>query len=210
VVEKRVAKAIEEYEKARASSDKARSSGGNTENVGGAVASNVQGCSHNTFMNRKPHLFNRTEGVVGLSHWIEKVEQVFEISKCAEGDKVMFAASTFEGRALTWMKQELWIITLKGDDIESYNNSFHELALMCSDLVTPERKKIERIPIAGGKSLQNVTCFGCGVKGHYRDKCPRRRNSQNEGARGKAYIMRTEERQQDPNIVTGKTMPCWE
>nr|GEZ48579.1 hypothetical protein [Tanacetum cinerariifolium] len=34
--------------------------------------------------------------------WIEKVEQVFEICKCAEEDKVMFAASTFEGRALTW------------------------------------------------------------------------------------------------------------
>ncbi|GJZ07674.1 hypothetical protein Tco_0541467 [Tanacetum coccineum] len=37
-----------------------------------------------------------------LSRWIEKVEQVFKISNCAEGDKVMFAASTFEGRALTW------------------------------------------------------------------------------------------------------------
>ncbi|GJZ88706.1 hypothetical protein Tco_0660488 [Tanacetum coccineum] len=41
-------------------------------------------------------------GVVGLRRWIEKVEQVFETGKCAEEDKVMFAASTFEGRALTW------------------------------------------------------------------------------------------------------------
>ncbi|GJS05412.1 hypothetical protein Tco_0643294 [Tanacetum coccineum] len=53
-------------------------------------------------MGRKPHPFNGTEGVVGLRRWIEKVEQVFEICKCAEEDKVMFAASTFEGRALTW------------------------------------------------------------------------------------------------------------
>nr|GEW43447.1 hypothetical protein [Tanacetum cinerariifolium] len=43
-----------------------------------------------------------SKGVVGLRRWIEKIEQVFEISKCAEGDKVMFSASTFEGRALTW------------------------------------------------------------------------------------------------------------
>ncbi|GKB78407.1 hypothetical protein Tco_0945302, partial [Tanacetum coccineum] len=50
----------------------------------------------------KPHPFKGTEGVVGLRRWIEKIEQIFEISKCAEGDKVMFAASTFEGRALTW------------------------------------------------------------------------------------------------------------
>nr|GEU42370.1 putative reverse transcriptase domain-containing protein [Tanacetum cinerariifolium] len=93
----------------------------------------------------------------------------------------MFAASTFEGRALTWwngnvhtlglvnanripwtefksmmtteyfpateiqrMEEELWTLTLKGDDIEAYNNRFHELALMCPDLVLNEKKKIER------------------------------------------------------------------
>ncbi|GJS05922.1 reverse transcriptase domain-containing protein [Tanacetum coccineum] len=42
------------------------------------------------------------------------------------------------------MEHELWTLTLKGDDIEAYNNRFHELALMCPDLVTPEKKKIER------------------------------------------------------------------
>ncbi|GJY31573.1 putative reverse transcriptase domain-containing protein, partial [Tanacetum coccineum] len=151
LVEKRVAKAIEEYEKSRANLDSAGSSGGNTGNTGGTV--NVQ----------------------------EKVEQVFEICKCTEEDKVMFAASTFEGRALTWwngnvhtlglvnanripwtefktmmtteycpaieiqrMEQELWTLTLKGDDIEAYNNRFHELALMCPELVPTEKKKIER------------------------------------------------------------------
>ncbi|GKB89705.1 putative reverse transcriptase domain-containing protein [Tanacetum coccineum] len=137
--------------------------------------------SEPTFLNGKPHSFNGTKGVVDLRRWIEKVEQVFEICKCAEEDKVMFAASTFEGRALTWwngnvhtlglvntnhipwtefktmmtmeycpatkiqrMEQELWTLTLKGDDIESYNNRFHELALMCPELVPTEKKKIER------------------------------------------------------------------
>ncbi|GJX94806.1 hypothetical protein Tco_0349392 [Tanacetum coccineum] len=84
----------------KANLDSAGSLGGNTGNVGGTV--NVQGCSHKTFMNGKPHSFNGTEGVVGLRRWIEKVEQVFEICKCTEEDKVMFAASTFEGRAFTW------------------------------------------------------------------------------------------------------------
>ncbi|GKA17550.1 putative reverse transcriptase domain-containing protein, partial [Tanacetum coccineum] len=179
LVEKRVAKAIEEYEKSRANLDSAGSSGGNPGNAGGTM--NVHGCSHKTFMNGKPHTFNGTEGVVGLRRWIEKVEQVFETCKCAEEDKVMFAASTFEGRALTWwngnvhtlglvnanhipwtefktmmtteycpateiqrMEQELWTLTLKGDDIEAYNNRFHELALMCPELVPTEKKKIER------------------------------------------------------------------
>ncbi|GKA65363.1 hypothetical protein Tco_0765070 [Tanacetum coccineum] len=71
LVEKRVAKAIEEYEKSRANLDSAGSSGGNPGNAGGTM--NVHGCSHKTFMNGKPHTFNGTEGVVGLRRWIDKV-----------------------------------------------------------------------------------------------------------------------------------------
>nr|GFA50944.1 hypothetical protein [Tanacetum cinerariifolium] len=169
--------AIEEYERTRV--DLGNASGSGEANTGGPVT--MQGCSHKTFMNGKPHPFNGTEDVVGLRRWIEKLEQVFEICKCAEEDKVMFAASTFEGRALTWwnrnvhtlglvnanrihwvefksmmtteyfpateiqrIEEELWMLTLKGDDIEAYNNRFHELALMCPDLVPNEKKKIER------------------------------------------------------------------
>nr|GEV00731.1 putative reverse transcriptase domain-containing protein [Tanacetum cinerariifolium] len=117
----------------------------------------------------------------GVTNTGGSVEQVFKICKCVEEDKVMFAASTFEGHALTWwngnvhtlglvnanhipwtefkstmtteycpttkiqrMEEELWTLTLKGDDIEAYNNHFHELALMCPDLVPNEKKKIKR------------------------------------------------------------------
>ncbi|GJY25231.1 putative reverse transcriptase domain-containing protein [Tanacetum coccineum] len=179
IVEKRVAKAIEKYEKTRADSNNAGGSG--STNTGGTVVPEMHGCSYKTFMNGKPHSFKGTEGVVGLKRWFEKMEQVFEICKCAEDDKVKFAMCTFEGRALTWwngnvqtlglananqipwsnvkammtteycpateiqrMEQELWTLTLKGDDIEAYNNRFHELALMCHELVPTEKKKIER------------------------------------------------------------------
>nr|GEW76651.1 hypothetical protein [Tanacetum cinerariifolium] len=160
------------------------------------------------------------------------------------------------------MVEELWTLTLKGDDIEAYNNRFHELALMCPDLVPNEKKKIKRytkgfpkrikgnitssrptklhdaINLArelveqavqgkaarineaikgNGKNtrkttpttitptpvtttatttinttnrrggwklpgpmpqlqLRDVTCFGCIEKGHYRHKCPKRKN----------------------------------
>ncbi|GJW38185.1 putative reverse transcriptase domain-containing protein [Tanacetum coccineum] len=333
VVEKRVAKAIEEYEKRRADSNNTGGSG--STNTRGTVAPDVHGCSYKTFMNGQPYSFSGTEGVVGLKRWFEKMEQVFEICKCAEDDKVKFAVCTFESRALTWwngnvqtlglananqipwsnvkammtteycpateiqrMEQELWTLTLKGDDIEAYNNRFHELVLMCPELVSTEKKKIEkyirgfpegikgnvtsskpatlhdainmarelieqgvqakalrigdsnkrkwedqqgnnyhqqqnrrqeaakvyvaapakgrgyagnlpwcnrckahhqpgpcpprcgkchklghqegecrtRIPVAGGNSLQNVTCFGCGNHGHYRSDCPELKN----------------------------------
>ncbi|GJU67796.1 putative reverse transcriptase domain-containing protein [Tanacetum coccineum] len=275
LVEKRVAKAIEEYKKTRANLDNARSSGGNSENAGRTV--NMQGCSHKTFMNGKPHPFNGTEGVVGLRRWIEKVEQVFEIST-----------------EIQRMEQELWTLTLKGDDIEAYNNRFHELALMYPDLVSTEKKKVERyirgfperikgnitssrpttlhdainmarelveqavqgraaritsvegrgyagnlpwcnrckthhqqgpyppkcgkcnrighqekdyrarMPATGGDFLQNVTCYDCGEKGHFRNKCPKGRNQPNEGARVRAYVIRIEDPQQNPNMITGE------
>ncbi|GJX94805.1 putative reverse transcriptase domain-containing protein [Tanacetum coccineum] len=200
------------------------------------------------------------------------------------------------------MEQELWTLTLKGDDIEAYNNHFHELALMCPELVPTEKKKIERVGLLelvkairgngkttnetpttinlttttttatettiitnnkiGGKKLpgpmlqpqlrvefmleiyqsetvatltimgdalqsvrsakelvirrkiaglgfqvqelplQDVTCYECDEKGHYKDKCSKGRNQQNEGARARAYVV-VENPQQNPNVVAG-------
>ncbi|GKB32347.1 putative reverse transcriptase domain-containing protein [Tanacetum coccineum] len=179
MVKKRVSEAIAEYKRNQAKPE--NTGGSRPANAGGVVAPNVHSCTYKTFMNGKPHPFNGTDGVVGLRRWFEKVEQVFEISKCTEEDKVKFAACTFKGRALTWwngnvhtlglvnantipwiefkammtteycqqpeiqrMEQELWTKTLKGDDIEGYNNRFHELAFICPELVTPNKKKIKR------------------------------------------------------------------
>ncbi|GJW93877.1 hypothetical protein Tco_0173549 [Tanacetum coccineum] len=156
IVEKRVAKAIEKYEKTRADSNNAGGSG--SINTGGTIVPEMHGCSYKTFMNGKPHSFKGTEGVVGLKRWFEKIEQVFEICKCAEDDKVKFAMCTFEGCALTWWNGNVqtlglananqipWsnTLTLKGDDIEAYSNCFHELVLRCPELVSTKSKKIEK------------------------------------------------------------------
>ncbi|GJU30579.1 putative reverse transcriptase domain-containing protein [Tanacetum coccineum] len=42
-----------------------------------------------------------------VREWVEKTESVFEISECAEGKKVKFAAATLEGPALTWWKTKV-------------------------------------------------------------------------------------------------------
>ncbi|GJW80254.1 putative reverse transcriptase domain-containing protein [Tanacetum coccineum] len=59
-----------------------------------------------------------------------------------------------------------------------------------------------RLQGAGNDFLQNVTCFGCGEKGHFKDKCSKAGNQQNDGARGRAYVV-IENPQQNPNVVTG-------
>ncbi|GJZ94558.1 putative reverse transcriptase domain-containing protein, partial [Tanacetum coccineum] len=144
-VEKRVAKAIEKYEKTRADSNNTGGSG--STNTGGTVVPEMHGCSYKTFMNGKPHSFKGTEGVVGLKRWFEKMEQVFEICKCAEDDKVKFAINvkaimTTEycpATEIQRMEQELWTLTLKGDDIEAYSKRFNELVQMCPELVSTEK-----------------------------------------------------------------------
>ncbi|GJY41653.1 putative reverse transcriptase domain-containing protein [Tanacetum coccineum] len=299
IVEKHVAKAIEEYEKTRSKSNNAGGSG--SANTEGTVTPEMHGCSYKTFTNGKPHSFSGTEGVVGLKCWFEKIEQVFEICKCAEDDKIprsnikyMMTTEYCPSTKIQWMEQELWTLTLKGNDIEAYNNFFHELVLMCLELVSTERKKIEKYirglperikgnitsskpatlhdaiimarelveqavqgratrigesnkrkwedkqrntnnnnhnnnnnnrnrnnnhdqqqnrrqenvrayaiaPAGGDNFLQNVTCFGCGEKGHFKDRCPRARNQQNEGAHGRAYVV-IKNRQQNLNVATG-------
>nr|GFB20982.1 hypothetical protein [Tanacetum cinerariifolium] len=117
------------------------------------------------------------------------------------------------------MEQELWTLTLKVDDIEAYNNHFRNLP-MCDHCNShhngqclPKCRKCQRsghqekgcrvrLPGAGVTPLQDVTCYECGEKGHFKDKCPKGRNRQNAGTRARAYVV-VENPQQNPNVVAG-------
>ncbi|GJU01009.1 putative reverse transcriptase domain-containing protein [Tanacetum coccineum] len=72
----------------------------------------------------------------------------------------------------------------------------------CQRIGHMEKNCRVRLQGAGNDFLQNVTCFGCGEKGHFKDKCPKAENQQNDGARGRAYVV-IENPQQNPNVVTG-------
>nr|GEX34557.1 hypothetical protein [Tanacetum cinerariifolium] len=50
---------------------------------------------------------DRTEGVVGLTRWIEKMESVFQISGCAIENQVKFATCTLLDAALTWWNSQI-------------------------------------------------------------------------------------------------------
>nr|GFA15580.1 hypothetical protein [Tanacetum cinerariifolium] len=103
--------------------------------------------------------FKGTEGVFGLSQWVEKMESVFHISGCAVENQVKFATCT----AMTWeilkkkltdkycpkgeikkLEIELWNLKVKGNDVGGYTQRFQELALMCTKFIFNETEKVDK------------------------------------------------------------------
>nr|GEY42301.1 putative reverse transcriptase domain-containing protein [Tanacetum cinerariifolium] len=76
-----------------------------SQSLGGGLRRPVQPArvySYTDFMKCQPLNFKGTEGVVGFSQWLEKIESVFHISGCAIDNQVKFATCTLLGVALTW------------------------------------------------------------------------------------------------------------
>ncbi|GJW43905.1 putative reverse transcriptase domain-containing protein [Tanacetum coccineum] len=97
-------------------------------------------CFYADFMKCQPLNFKGTEGVVGLTRWIEKMESVFNISGCAIENQVKFATCTLLGAALTWWNGQ--IRTLGPD---AYSMTWEVLKKKMTDKYCPqgEIKKLE-------------------------------------------------------------------
>ncbi|KAF5764357.1 putative transcription factor interactor and regulator CCHC(Zn) family [Helianthus annuus] len=85
-----------------------------------------QVCTFKNFMDCRPNTFSGTEGAVGLLHWFEKLESVFEMCECPEARKVKFATGTLEGIALTWWNAQVQILGLAAANATPWND-FKEL-----------------------------------------------------------------------------------
>nr|GEU85120.1 putative reverse transcriptase domain-containing protein [Tanacetum cinerariifolium] len=59
-------------------------------------------CTYTDFLKCQPMSFLGTEGVVGLTRWLEKIESVFQINNCTVTCQVKFASCTLQGSFLTW------------------------------------------------------------------------------------------------------------
>ncbi|GJU73476.1 putative reverse transcriptase domain-containing protein [Tanacetum coccineum] len=80
---------------------------------GPVVATPARECTFTGFIKCNPINFHGNEGVVGLVRWIEKTKMVFSISNYTEGNKVMFAVSTFQGQDLTWWNSQVATLGLE-------------------------------------------------------------------------------------------------
>ncbi|GJS23956.1 putative reverse transcriptase domain-containing protein [Tanacetum coccineum] len=98
-------------------------------------------CTYTDFLKCQPMNFKGTEGVVGLTQWVEKMESVFLISSCAITSQVKFASCTLQGSALTWWNSHVRAV---GQDV-AYAMPWTALKRMITDKYCPrgEIKKLE-------------------------------------------------------------------
>ncbi|GJU16978.1 putative reverse transcriptase domain-containing protein [Tanacetum coccineum] len=92
-------------------------------------------CTFAGFLKCNPTSFHGNEGAVGLSRWIEKSESVFDISKCAEGNKVIFAAATLQDSALTWWNNQ---VASMGRAVANSKSWTEMKAMMTEEFCPPE------------------------------------------------------------------------
>ncbi|GJY59756.1 putative reverse transcriptase domain-containing protein [Tanacetum coccineum] len=120
------------------------------ENVGNVLVNgNRVGCLYKEFLAYNPKEYDGKGGVVVLTHWIEKMEYVHDMSGCIIDQKVKYIAGSFVGKALTChemqkLESEFWNHTMVGVGHATYTHRFHELARLVPYLVTLEIRMIER------------------------------------------------------------------
>ncbi|KAK1413557.1 hypothetical protein QVD17_35332 [Tagetes erecta] len=100
-----------------------------------------KGCSYRTFQDCKPVDFSGSEGAIAALRWLEKMEAVVAISKCADEDKVMYAANSFKDSALEWWNA---ILKTKGREV-AYAMSWDEFSGLVTRRFCPinEKEKVE-------------------------------------------------------------------
>ncbi|GJX90966.1 putative reverse transcriptase domain-containing protein [Tanacetum coccineum] len=134
---------------------------GNGNGNGGGSGYNFRGfmpareCTYQDFLKYQPLSFNGTDGVVGLTRWIEKMEMVFHISNCLEKYQVKYASCMLLNGALTWWNSHKRTIGIEAAYVmswaelmklmtEVYCPRNEELVLLCTRMVPNEEDKVER------------------------------------------------------------------
>ncbi|GKB84606.1 reverse transcriptase domain-containing protein [Tanacetum coccineum] len=105
------------------------------------------------------------------------------------------------------IEDELYNLTVKGNDLKPNFRRFQELAVLCPNMnrrqeavKTYASTLAENNRPATGSNQLPVTgiCHACGEKGHYTNQC----RKTNINAQGRAYMLRDRKAHQDPNVVT--------
>ncbi|GJS27265.1 putative reverse transcriptase domain-containing protein [Tanacetum coccineum] len=113
-------------------------------------------CTFQDFLKCKLHNFSRTEGVVGLTHWFEKITIGVDAAyamKWAGLMKLMIEVYCPRNE-IQKMETELWNLTVKGNDLTTYTQRFQELILLCTRMVPDEKDIVERFIVGLPDNIQ--------------------------------------------------------
>ncbi|GJT68438.1 putative reverse transcriptase domain-containing protein [Tanacetum coccineum] len=128
--------------------------GENVRNV--IVNGNRVGCSYKEFLACNPKECDGKGGVVVLTRWIEKMENVQDMSGYPHAKpnvavsmswndlKFMMIEEFCPSHEMQKLETELWNHAMVGVGHVVYTDRFHELARLVPHLVTPDSRKIER------------------------------------------------------------------
>ncbi|GJW47416.1 putative reverse transcriptase domain-containing protein [Tanacetum coccineum] len=97
-------------------------------NVGGLMPVTHE-CTYQDFLKCQPLIFKGTEGVVGLTRWFEKMENVFHINNYPQKYQVKYASCTLQNNV---------------NDLSTYTQRFQELVLLCTKMVPKEEDMVEK------------------------------------------------------------------
>ncbi|GJY65786.1 putative reverse transcriptase domain-containing protein [Tanacetum coccineum] len=110
-------------------------------------------CTYSDFLKCQPLNFKGTEGVVGLTQWLEKMESNSHVKTVThevaygmtwKALKKMITNKYCPRGEIKKLEIELWNLKVKGTDVLSYNQRFQELELMCDMMFLEESDKVEK------------------------------------------------------------------
>nr|GEY86343.1 putative reverse transcriptase domain-containing protein [Tanacetum cinerariifolium] len=151
--------------------------GGNGNGGNGNHGMNYEGfmpmareCTFQDFLKCKPHTFSRTEGVVRLTRWFEKMETVFNISNCPPKYQVKYATCTLQNSALTWWNSHKRTIGVDA----AYAMKWAGLMKLMTEVYCPRNENVTRAYTTGNNERKGYVgslpyCNKC--KLHHKGLC---------------------------------------
>ncbi|GJV37357.1 reverse transcriptase domain-containing protein [Tanacetum coccineum] len=113
-----------------------------TENVGNLLVNgNRVGCSYKEFLACNPKEYDGKGGALVLTYWIEKMENVQDMSGCSNDQKVKYTAGSFVGKALTWWNSQIY--TLSREVVVSMSWNDFKFMLIQEFCPSHEMQKLE-------------------------------------------------------------------
>ncbi|GJW87560.1 reverse transcriptase domain-containing protein [Tanacetum coccineum] len=139
------------------------------------------GCSYKTFTAYNPKEFDGKGGVVALTHWIEKMESVFDNSGCTVNQRVrvLLMEEFCPSNEMEKLENEFWNHTMVGANHVAYTDRFHELAKLVPYLPTTIQSVILTAEILTDEAVR------CGTLTKGNDKRKEMEESSKQGSTGK-------------------------